>query len=241
MNKNKGQTKTQTKDRDKCNMSSENVMKVIEMLESKISKLENPVSHSVFKSDKIHYFEGLISKQLNLYTWCEEKVSTLATINAIMLTAAMLFAERVKDNIALNEKPVISIFDYIISYVTSHFHITMVLFMVLPIFISLAITLWHIIPKMSSGKFVSPQDNPIHRSVVGIRSFDTWQKYKDYLDTLTEDKIFEQMVRQIYGMNKNIWKNQLSIKWAVRLDLIGLIGFLFIMVILFMSDKILFI
>lgn len=34
---------------------------------------------------KIEYLESIVSKQLDLYNWCEEKVSTLATIDSILL------------------------------------------------------------------------------------------------------------------------------------------------------------
>ena len=188
--------------------------------ESEISALDVPSTKNIL--DKIEYFEGIVSKQLDLYIWCEEKVNTLATINAIMLTAATFFVEYTESNVSTQADGV--------SYIGVHFKLIMILIMVLPIFISLAITLFHVIPKMRSRNFVSPKDNPIHRSVVGIRSFETWQKYKNYLDKLTEDNIYEQIVRQIYGMNKNIWKNQLSIKWAVIFDIFGLFGFIVVII-----------
>ena len=47
---------------------------------------------------------------------------------------------------------------------------------------------------------------------------------------LSTNDIYNDIIRQIYGMNKNIWKNQLSIKWAVRFDLFGLVGFIAIII-----------
>jgi len=68
--------------------------------EIEISKHENTtltsdaISHAYFIKDdkkKIDYLESVVSKQLELYNWFEAKVSTLATINTILLGAATLF------------------------------------------------------------------------------------------------------------------------------------------------------
>jgi hypothetical protein len=188
---------------------------------SEISIPENTSSINDF--DKIEYFEGIVSKQLNLYIWCEQKVNTLATINAIMLTAATLFVEYTKSSMSSQKDDVSNI-----ENLEGNFHIIMILIIVLPIFISLGITLWHVIPKMRSG--ANPKTVHIHRSVSGIHSFNDFQEYKNHLSNLSRNDIYNDIIRQIYGMNKNIWKNQISIKWAVRFDLVGLGGFIIIII-----------
>ena len=165
--------------------------------------------------NRVHYLEDLVSKQLDLYNWCEEKVSTLATIDSILLGAATLFIERV---IVVGENATI---------VNKLLNIIMIVIVLLPLFISLAIALWHIRPKM--GK-TSNKGNPNHRSSNGIRHFKDASEYQNRLLSMSDDEICGDLIKQIYGMNNNIWRNQKSIKKAVIFDLVGLVGF-FVMVI----------
>ena len=147
--------------------------------------------------NKIHYLEGLVTKQLDLYNWCEEKVSTLATIDSILLGAAILFVEKIMKigkSATCNDK------------IANAVIISFVLF---PLFFSLAIALWHIRPKMGKA---SNTGRPNHRSSNGIRHFSNAIHYRESLS------------------NYNIWKNQKSIKIAVFLDIIGLFGFIVIIV-----------
>jgi hypothetical protein len=76
---------------------------------------------------------------------------------------------------------------------------------------------------------VSTRENPNHRSSNGIRQFRTSDEYKEYLYSMPVSKICDDLAIQIHGMNINIWKNQRTIKLAVYFDLIGLVGFLLIM------------
>jgi hypothetical protein len=174
------------------------------------------ISHfSENNEEKMQYLEGIVSKQLELYTWCEEKVNTLATIDSILLGAATFFIEHVKV-VSKSPNP------WIIPI-----NIAMISVLLLPISISLVITLWHIRPKMRSGAI--PQKRPNHRSVAGISKFENATRYREHLDRLTISEICEDLTNQIYGMNKNIWRNQRSIKTAVFFDIIGLIGFILIL------------
>ena len=165
--------------------------------------------------NKIHYLEGLVTKQLDLYNWCEEKVSTLATIDSILLGAAILFVEKIMKigkSATCNDK------------IANAVIISFVLF---PLFFSLAIALWHIRPKMGKA---SNTGRPNHRSSNGIRHFSNAIHYRESLSKLTNNELIEDLTKQIYGMNYNIWKNQKSIKIAVFLDIIGLFGFIVIIV-----------
>ncbi len=181
----------------------------------------------VFKgAERIHYLENLVSKQLDLYTWCEEKVTTLATIDTILLGGATLFVGRIKSD-TFAPRSTNSCIDTICKFVESNFTIFMVFMMFVPILISLGLTLWHVIPKMRSGTTASTIKN--HRSSAGIHKYKDNKEYMKRLDEILEKEIVADLARQIYGMNTNIWKNQISIKIAVWLDLIGLAGFLLIM------------
>lgn len=166
-------------------------------------------------TNKIHYLESLVTKQLDLYNWCEEKVSTLATIDSILLGAAILFIEKV-----MNIGASATCCDKIIN-------ILIILLVLIPLFFSLAIALWHIRPKMGNA---SNTGRPNHRSSNGIRHFMNATHYGESFGKLTNDEIIEDLTKQIYGMNNNIWKNQQSIKTAVLLDVIGLFGFIIMII-----------
>lgn len=160
--------------------------------------------------EKIQYLENIVGKQLDLYNWCEEKVSTLATLDSILLAAATIFIDKM---------------DFFKAEDTIQIRLLktgIVAFILLPLFISLAIALWHIRPKMGSASNVG---RPNHRSSNGIRHFSDKESYRNHLSNMTATEICEDLSNQIYGMNHNIWINQKSIKRAVSLDLISLAGF----------------
>ena len=102
-----------------------------------------------------------------------------------------------------------------------------IILILLPLFISLAIALWHIRPKMGRA---SNKGRPNHRSSNGIRHFSDKVAYSNHLRDITAEEICEDLSNQIYGMNYNIWVNQKSIKKAVLFDLISLAGFFAVIV-----------
>lgn len=161
--------------------------------------------------DRIHYLEGLVAKQLDLYNWCEEKVSTLATIDSILLGAATLFIEKI-----ISVEETVNISDRIM-------RLALVSSVLIPLMGSLVIALWHIRPKMGKTSNVG---RPNHRSSNGIRHFSNVDDYKKKIYSMPDNEICEDLIKQIYGMNRNIWINQKSIKGAVLFDLVGLVGFL---------------
>ena len=177
-------------------------------------------------TERINYLENLVSKQLDLYTWCEEKIATLATIDTILLAGATLFVGRIKSNIFPLRVPD-NYLKQIMNFIENNFTIVMVFVMFVPIFFSLGLTLLHVIPKMGNVSTKSPQPN--HRSSNGIRQFKSREEYKKYFYSLPASRICDDLLIQIYGMNTNIWKNQKLIKLAVTFDLVGLVGFLVIM------------
>ena len=175
--------------------------------------------------NRIQYLENLTVHQLELYNWCEDKVTTLATMDAILLSGATLFVEHVKTG----NFPTRTATDWlstILSWIEKSFPLIMVILIILPIFVSLGITLFHVIPKMRSGATVNTYKN--HRSSAGIQRFNSKEEYKHRLDTISVDELYQDLIWQIYGMNKNVWKNQKSIRAAVICDLLGLFGFFFV-------------
>lgn len=167
---------------------------------------------TISELDWIHYLEGIVSKQLELYNWCEEKVSILATIDSILIGAAIVFIDKLKT--VPNPQTVNTV-----NWVTFWTAIAILS----PLFISLGIVLWRIRPKMGKQ---SNYGRPNHRSSNGIRHNSNSSTYRDLLDRLSYNEIHEDLARQIYGMNNNIWVDQLSIKAAVIFDLIGLVVFI---------------
>ena len=165
--------------------------------------------------EKIHYLENIVGKQLDLYNWCEEKVSTLATLDSILLAVATLFIDKM-DFFKAGDGIQVRLLNTAI-----------IILILLPLFISLAIALWHIRPKMGSA---SNKGRPNHRSSNGIRHFSDKAAYSNRLRNITAEEICEDLSNQIYGMNYNIWVNQKSIKKAVFFDLISLVGFFAVMV-----------
>lgn len=164
---------------------------------------------------KIDYLESIVEKQLNLYNWCEEKVSTLATLDSILLAVATLFIGKT------------TFFDPNVYTYGQIYNAAIVTVLILPLFISLAIALWHIRPKMGKA---SNTGRPNHRSSNGIRHFQDKAAYRNHLSSMTAEEICEDLTNQIYGMNNNIWKNQQSIKIAVYFDLVSLLGFFFVLI-----------
>lgn len=234
-----GKYKRKTKKMHQVNNANRNHLQLNGFMDNDQSSdginIENNIEFTKDTFNKIPYLENMVSKQLNLYTWCEEKVSTLATINAIMLAAITLFIENIEiRNLSLIKKTD-SLLECIKLFIDGHFYFTITLLMVLPIFVSLTITLWHVIPKMRSGASANSILN--HRSVIGIHKFNKLEDYKSYIDNLTSNDIYDHIIRQIYGMNKNIWRNQQSIKIAVICDLIGLLGFLIVIIYISISNN----
>ena len=169
--------------------------------------------------EKITYLESVDDKQFWMYDWCEAKVGTLATIDTILLAILSFIFEKLKES----------------SYPCKLFEIiqTVLMFVTLiSLSVSLIIALLHIRPKM--GK-TSNKGRPNHRSSNGIRHWSNKESYYEAYDDLTCELICKDLAYQIYGMNVNIWKNQKTIKVAVTLDIISVIGFLLFVFILYGS------
>jgi hypothetical protein len=189
-------------------------------------------TYKLVGAEKIHYLERLVTIQLDLYNWCEEKVGTLATIDAILLAGVTLFIGGIKSG-SFPTRVGGNWISNIQIIIEKNFNLVMSLIILLPIFISLGITLWHVIPKMSSG--ASPSNARNHRSSKGMRSYKNIPEYKERMDSITEDEIYLDLLRQVYGMNLNTWRNQIFIKVAVIFDLVGLLGFLFAIIYLILN------
>jgi len=170
--------------------------------------------------EKMDYFISLLSKQYLMYNACESKVNILATISAIFIGATIIFID--KKNI---EQVFISDIKTII------LNIGMILMLILFI-LSLAIMIWYVGPdKVINFKWVKIKKSdflPNHRAIYGIKEFKNVIEYKNYISTITLKNICDQIINQIYVMNKMIWKIQEVIMKTVILNIIGLFIFLFI-------------
>jgi hypothetical protein len=174
-----------------------------------------PRAHFAVDDDnKIQYLERLSQKQLDLYDWNETKVNTLVLVDSVLLGAATLYLDKI--NIMRTEP----------SLWFTLGNIILVLVLLLPLCFSLIIALFHIADKMSSGK-ANSSDRLNHRAISKIDMFKTNFDYIDEVRKLTASQICEDLCNQIYGMNKNILKTQKTLKKAVYLDIIGLVGFVF--------------
>ncbi len=182
---------------------------LVDVKEKDIIEREKPQRYLEDTETKIEYLESLVTKQLDLYNWCEEKVSTLATIDSVLLGAATIFIDKLIS------------FDGNTCWVRWIINISLAVGILLPLFISMTIALSHIRPKMGNA---SNSGRPNHRSANGIRHF-TKEQYRQVFDEISDEELCEDLSRQIYGMNNNIWKNQKSIKWAVNCDIVGLVVF----------------
>lgn len=185
------------------------------VLVESVNVVETRGRFSEASNEKIQYLENIVGKQLELYNWCEEKVGTLATLDSILLAVATLFLDKMEFF-----KAVDSLQDRLLNT-------GIIILILLPLFISLAIALWHIRPKMGHA---SDTGKPNYRSSNGIRHFPDKKSYVDHLNNITANEICDDISNQIYGMNSNIWINQKSIKTAVFFDLISLFGFFLIFV-----------
>lgn len=186
-------------------------------------KQKTVARYEFVSEERIHYLQNLMEKQLQLYGWCEAKVTTLATINSILVAGVAIFLERVKSH-EFPQRTCNSIKTCIQYAIESHYGAVTVGLVLLPVSISLALALYHVIPKMQSGVYISQIGN--HRSVAGILRYNSMESYKKRLDAISEDEIYHDLVHQIFGMSRNIWRSQLSIRRAVYGDIIALIGFI---------------
>ncbi len=186
------------------------------------------------KFERIQYVQNLVEKQLDLYGWCETKVTTLATIDSILIAGVTLFVDHVKTE-SFPERDRNNFLGASMSFIEKNLSLIAMVTVLLPVFLSLGTALWHVIPKMRSGTYTSPIGN--HRSSAGIRKFATLEKYEKYMNNISFETIHHDLIHQIYGMNTNIWRNQRSIRMAVWFDIVALFFFMAIMVYLVINGN----
>lgn len=199
--------------------------------------LENTSSsqESTFsKIERIQYVQNLVEKQLDLYGWCETKVTTLATIDSILIAGVTLFVDHVKME-SFPKRDNNNLLDASMGFIERNLSIIAMATILLPVFLSLGTALWHVIPKMRSGAYKSPIGN--HRSSAGIQRFTSLKEYEKYMNSISFDTIHHDLIHQIYGMNTNIWRNQRSIRIAVWFDLVALFFFMAIMLYLVINGN----
>lgn len=137
------------------------------------------------------YTADILDKKYKLYDWCETKVQTLVTLDGLLLAGLfVILANRRLDTIWADSTAALAL---------------------LLLISSLLIALWHIRPLMYSG--LSQPKNP--RTVVGTEAYESTDEYLGEIMKLNVHRMIQLDADQIRGMNRNIWKNQRAINWAV--------------------------
>lgn len=144
-------------------------------------------------------------RRYGLYTWCEDKIKTLVTVDSILYGA--LFIILGKDNVF----PVVP---------GMHWHFLAVAGAFASLTASLVISIWHIEPKMDSK--VGNIENP--RTSIGINSLSKDEYFARLMSLELQDMI-KYNAWQIKGMNKIIMKNQRAIRVAVLCTILGVAFF----------------
>lgn len=145
------------------------------------------------------YALDILSKKYHLYDWCEDKISTLVTIDGLLIGGLLL---------------VINLREITGWARLASFSLSLALLMG-----SILISLWHVIPVMYSGR--SSRRNP--RTVVGTEAYSTNLEYARAVMRLSLKDMIAVDLDQIRGMNKNIMRNQRAIRIAVRLTMAALV------------------
>lgn len=150
------------------------------------------------------YALDILAKKYHLYDWCEKKISTLVTIDGLLIGGLLL----VIDLDALSRWKMLACFGLSLALLMG----------------SILISLWHVIPVMYGGR--SSRRNP--RTVVGTETYSTNREYIDAVMSLSLEDMIRVDLDQIRGMNKNIMRNQRAIRTAVKLTMAALIPLVFL-------------
>ena len=171
--------------------------------------------------EKINYLSSIFLKQTSEYDACSSKVSTLATINAIFIGATILFIS--SQNISLLA-----------------FHIKiLVIFMIAAFLFSLIIMIWNIDsnklvkPKMTSDEIEDVLPN--HRAIIGIKNYRTVKEYEECISNLTNEKISQDIIKQIFYMNRTILRIGYIMKISVFLNTMGIIIFMILLCLILLT------
>lgn len=141
----------------------------------------------------------ILSWKYWLFDWSEQKISTLVTIDSLLLGALFLAV----DSASIEGWHMISLF----------------CFSIVSLLISILISLWHVLPLMYSGR--SDPENP--RTSYGIEKYESNVTYKNTLTALSLEEMIGFDSDQIRGMNKNIFRYQRAIRWAAWMTILGLL------------------
>jgi hypothetical protein len=151
--------------------------------------------------DLLGYAQELVSKQYDLYQWCETKVQSLVTVNGLLLGGFFLLIDRFA-LVGRGERA--------LAFSTAGI-----------LAMSLLLALHHLIPRLDSR--VGNTDNP--RSVIGIKAFKNKDAFYQRFVQLDYDLMLQYTTNQLYGMNLNIVRNDRVIRRAVYLTMLGVLGF----------------
>ncbi len=164
------------------------------------------MSEKTINNDKLKgiydFSIDVLGKRYDTYQWCEDKVNTLVTLNGLLIGALFVTIDKIFSK-------------------SECLNFVMASLAILFLATSLALSLYHIIPKMNSGRITRNI-----RTVIGTEQFDSNESYFDEYLKLELIDMVKLNTEQIRGMNKNIMKNQIAIRIAAICSIIGMVLFL---------------
>ena len=171
--------------------------------------------------ERINYLKSLAEKKTGVYEFLQSRVSVLITVSSIFLGAFAVIID------------IREITDQALSGISFD---TLTMFLVpIPFLVCLFITLFFISPT----RVFAPNKKQLeillyndkhHRSVAGINKCTSKDEYREYIFGLSISQISEELIAQIYVVNKIIWNMQKSIKIAEIFCIVGMIIFVFYLI-----------
>ena len=146
----------------------------------------------------LQYSLDILDKKYRLYMWCEAKVSTLVTLDGLILAGVFVLIRVNGVSGSLDVSFMAATLAFLLS--------------------SLLIALWHIKPLMYSGRTTLKN----LRTTVGTEAYSSTKEYADEMMQLSIEKMIRLDAEQIRGMNKNIMDFQKAIRLAVILTSISI-------------------
>lgn len=153
--------------------------------------------------DQIEYTQDILDKRYFLYSWCETKNATLAAVNSFLLGAQFVAINALFENKAVFNLPLMVAAGLLYATAT-------------------IIVLWHVEPLMRSGRLKGQRNV---RSVMGVEQYGSKEEYFRAIQLLDLPSMLRHNTDQIYGMNRNIMKNQSALRIAATMTILGIVLF----------------
>lgn len=168
----------------------------------------------------------MIQTQLQFFNLFEAKNTSLATVDAILLTLASLFTS----TILIENKSILNGGPNLLLKIG-------LIILVCIILSSLVVTLLNIIFDVGKRhkRYLKIKYN--HHSISGVIHYNK-EEFKNRICTIPTNEVLNDLASQTWGLIRINEKNQKRIKIAVILDLIGLVWFIMILVFIMIAQYI---